>query len=143
VTAHESVQEHGPPPGGSDRGFGLTVGGILIALALVRGLLGSGFGTLAHLLLVVGGGLVATALVAAARLAPLNRLWTRLGLLLARIVNPIVLALIYVMAFLPIGLLMRAFGHDPLRRRRQPDGGTYWVERSPPGPAPDTMRNQF
>ena len=37
MTAHESVQEHAPPAGGSDRAFGLTVGGILVAIALLRG----------------------------------------------------------------------------------------------------------
>ena len=143
MTAHESVQEHAPPAGGSDRAFGLTVGGILVAIALLRGLFGAGFGLVGYALLLIGGALVATALIAAPVLAPLNRLWTKLGLLLARIVNPIVLALIYLVAFLPVGLAMRALGHDPLRRKRQPADGSYWIERSPPGPAPDTMRNQF
>ena len=143
MSAHESLVEHGPPPGGSDRNFGLTVGGILLALGLVRGLLGSGFGALTLALLVAGALLALTALVAAPRLAPLNRLWTRLGLLLASVVNPVLLSLIFVLAFVPAGLLMRLFRHDALRLKRQPDGVSYWIAREPPGPAPETMRNQF
>ena len=143
MSAHEAVQEHGPPPGGSDRNFGLTVGGVLLLLGLARGLFGSGSGEITAVLLVAGALLVATALVAARYLAPLNRLWTRFGLLLAGIVNPVVLSLIFVLAFVPAGLLMRLFKHDALRLRRQPLPGSYWIERQPPGPAPETMRNQF
>ena len=143
MTAHESLEEHGPPPGASDRSFGLTVGGIFLLLGIVRGLLGSGFGATTLVLLAVGTLLLATALFDAARLAPLNRLWTRLGLLIARVVNPVVLSLIFLLAFVPVGLLMRLFGHDALRLKLQPATGSYWIERQPPGPAPDTMRNQF
>jgi hypothetical protein len=34
-------------------------------------------------------------------------------------------------------------GKDPLRRRFDRDAVTYWIERDPPGPAPDTMTRQF
>ena len=47
-------------------------------------------------------------LVAPARLAPLNRAWTALGLLLFKVVNPVVLGLIYLTTIVPIGLFMRA-----------------------------------
>jgi len=43
----------------------------------------------------------------------------------------------------PIGLLMRALGKDPLRLRFDHASGTYWIERRPPGPTPDSMRDQF
>ena len=63
MTAHESLEEHGPPPGASDRSFGLTVGGIFLLLGIVRGLLGSGFGATPLVLLAVGTLLLATALL--------------------------------------------------------------------------------
>jgi hypothetical protein len=43
----------------------------------------------------------------------------------------------------PIGLVLRLLGKDPLRLRFDPDVRTYWIERQPPGPAPETMTNQF
>jgi hypothetical protein len=93
------------------------------------------------------GGLAALFLVAAlvrpALLAPLNRAWTRLGLVLHRIVNPVVMALVFYLAVTPTALLMRLLGKDPLRRRFEPEAESYWIERHPPGPAPDTMGHQF
>jgi hypothetical protein len=76
-------------------------------------------------------------------LGPLNWLWTQFGLLLHKIVSPIVLGVLFFLVFTPLGLAMRLFGGDPLRLRFQPDAPSYWIERSPPGPAPDSLKNQF
>jgi hypothetical protein len=76
-------------------------------------------------------------------LGPLNRVWTRLGLLLHKITSPIVLGVMFFGVITPMGILMRAFGKDLLKLRRQPDAATYWVDRQPPGPKPDTLPNQF
>ncbi|MBT3401824.1 MAG: hypothetical protein HN420_17765, partial [Rhodospirillaceae bacterium] len=76
-------------------------------------------------------------------LAPLNRLWTRFGLLLHRIVNPIVMGFLFYLTVTPMALIMRALGKDLLRLKRDPEAKSYWIERTPPGPAPDTMSNQF
>ena len=90
---HESYthedDEHGP----SDRNFGLTVGGILFALGLIRIFLGhAGHPWLTYVFLVVGALLVIFALARPASLHALNRGWTKLGLLLFKVVNPIVMA---------------------------------------------------
>ena len=58
-------------------------------------------------------------------------------------ISPLVLALLFYCTVTPIGLLMRAAGKDPLRMRKAPSATSYWISREPPGPAPDTMRNQF
>jgi hypothetical protein len=76
-------------------------------------------------------------------LAPLNRIWQRLGLLLHKLVSPIVLALLFYLTVLPVGLLMRAVGKDPLRLRADPAARSYWILREPPGPAGETMKQQF
>jgi hypothetical protein len=83
------------------------------------------------------------ALLWPALLAPLNKLWLKLGLLLFKVVNPIVLGLLFYVIVAPIGLLMRALSKDPLRLRREPEALSYWIVRSPPGPEPDSMKNQF
>jgi hypothetical protein len=78
-----------------------------------------------------------------AALAPLNRVWTRFGLLLHRIVSPVVLGVMFFVVVTPMGLIMRALGKDPLRLRFDRDARSYWIDRRPPGPAPDTLNNQF
>ena len=141
--AHESFRAHAAIKGSSNRAFGLTVGGVLLAIGLFRGFFGAGFQTWTLPLLAVGGALAVLALVAAGALAPLNRAWTRLGLLLFKVVNPVMLFLIFVIAVVPTAFVMRWRGHDPLRLRRDAQVASYWIERQPPGPAADSLRNQF
>jgi hypothetical protein len=82
-------------------------------------------------------------LVRPSLLRPANRAWMKFGLLLSRITNPIVTALLFYLVFTPIGLLMRMLGKDLLRLRPEPQAASYWIERRPPGPKPETMAQQF
>ena len=133
---------------GSNRGFGLTVGGILAALGGMRiGLspidaAAAPVDRLALCLWALGGTLIVLALFRPAWLAAPNRWWHRLGLLLARVVNPVVLLLLYTTCIVPIGLAMRALGHDPLRLRRNPASDTWWIAHKPT-PLEHPMRHLF
>lgn len=140
---HERLDSHDRIEGPSDRSFGLTVGGILAAIGLAKGFLFSGWTWLATLLLAAGSLLMLIGLVAPALLAPANRAWMAFGLLLFKIVNPVVMFLIYATTVVPIGLLLRLRGKDLLRLRRDPAAASYWMVREPPGPPPESMRNQF
>jgi hypothetical protein len=139
---HEDFSRPEEVKGSSDRGFGLTVGGILLLIALVRSYL-HGLGWVQYGLGGIGLGLVVLGLVAPRSLGVLNRAWMKLGLLMFKVVNPVVLVLIYGVAMVPIGLLMRLTGRDPLRLKLDPAADSYWIPRDPPGPAPETMINQF
>ncbi len=78
-----------------------------------------------------------------APLKPVNRLWAALGRLLYRAISPLALGMLFYGAVTPIGLLMRALGKDPLRLRRDAHAASYWIPRDPPGPPPQSMKNQF
>ena len=43
----------------------------------------------------------------------------------------------------PLGLVMRLAGKDFLHRQIDPKAKSYWIRREPPGPPPDSMKNQF
>ena len=139
---HEDFSRAEEVRSGSERGFGLTVGGILLLIALIRVWI-YGLGWLQYSLGGIAVALIVLGLVAPGSLRGLNRAWFKLGLILFRVVNPLVLALIYATTMVPIGLLMRATGRDPLRRKLDPKADSYWIVRDPPGPAPETMSNQF
>jgi hypothetical protein len=139
---HEDFSRAEEVKGGTDRGFGLTVGGILLLIAAVRAYL-HGFGWLQPAFGLIGLALIALGLIAPQSLSGLNRAWTRLGLILFRVVNPVVLGLVYFVVVLPLGLMIRASRRDPLHLEFDPRAESYWVVREPPGPAPETMINQF
>ena len=81
--------------------------------------------------------------IAPRTLGPMNWLWFRFGLLLHGVVNPIIMALIYCLGVVPIGLLLRISGKDHLRLRWQPEETSYWISRVPPGPRHGSMSKQF
>ncbi len=125
---------------GSDRSFGLVMAAALAAVTALNawhsGRVWPWTAGLAALLL-------AAALLRPAVLHPLNLAWLKFGLLLHKVVNPVLMALIFYGTVLPTGLLMRMMGKDPLRLKRQPGADSYWIVRKPPGPSPETMRDQF
>jgi hypothetical protein len=134
---HEDYSRRHQVKMGSDRAFGLIVAlGFLLVTFAPR---------LGHRDPRWWGLLVAVplAILAIARprmLRPLNVAWTGLGLMLNRITSPVILALVFYLAVVPTGLLMRAFGHDPLRRQRMPGAASYWLPR----PSAETsMSRQF
>ena len=71
-----------------------------------------------------------------------NRLWFRLGELLGRVVSPVVLGAMYFVLITPLAVVLRLAGRDALRLRPRP-ADSYWIERDPPGPSPESFRNQF
>ena len=59
-------------------------------------------------------------MVAANVLGPFNTAWLKFGLLLSRIVNPIVLGAMFYFVITLFGLVLRLFGKDLLSLRRDP-----------------------
>ena len=72
-----------------------------------------------------------------------NLIWFRIGTLLNRIISPVVTPLMFFLVFTPFGLILRMAGKDLLRLRRDPSAASYWIERNPPGPPPESMVEQF
>ena len=137
---HESYSRHEPAVPGSDRSFGMVMAAAFALLTLINiwhfGRVWPWTGALAVVFFVF-------ACLCPATLKPLNRTWFKFGLLLHKIVNPIVMGLVFFGTVLPTGLIMRALGKDPLRLKWQPDANSYWIERHPPGPVRESMKDQF
>ncbi|MFC3230493.1 SxtJ family membrane protein [Marinibaculum pumilum] len=137
---HEDLRREEEVKGSSNRGFGQVFAAFCAIVAAFKGWHES-IWALAWLAAAIG--FLAAAYLAPALLAPLNRLWTKFGLLLFRIINPVVMFLVYLICIVPMGVVMRLFGWDPMRRRFDPEAGSYWIPRDPPGPPADSMKNQF
>lgn len=124
----------------SERNFGVTFAVVFAVIALIRLPFG---GPVLWWALAVSTAFLIVTCTAPRILAPLNRVWFRFGMLLHRIVNPVVLAVLYFGALVPMSLVMRAFGKRFLTLDRDVAAASYWVKRDPPGPAPDSIKNQF
>lgn len=140
MSAHENVDREEAIKGSSDRTFGL----VFTVLFLVIGLLPLWKGGSVHYWsLGISAVFLILSLARAELLGPLNRLWMKFGLLLNRIVSPVILAILFFLVVTPTGMLMRLFGGNPLRLGFDAKEKSYWIKRDPPGPDPETMSNQF
>ncbi len=137
---HEDFRRSDEVKLGSERGFGFVFAAVFSIIALWP--LWSGGAVRVWALIVAAVFAVAAAFMPRA-LRPLNLLWFRFGLLLHKVVTPVIMGLLFFVTVTPIAILMHLFGKDPLRLRFDRSAKSYWIERVPPGPAPDTMRHQF
>ena len=133
-------QEYSSVEVGSARSFGIVFS-VVFALVGVFPLLGGG--SVRTWSLAIAVGFLVVAFVAPRVLRPLNSLWFKFGMLLGRVINPLVMLIIYVLTIIPIGLLLRAFGKDLLLKRFEPEAPSYWIDRTPAGPTPESMKDQF
>jgi Saxitoxin biosynthesis operon protein SxtJ len=138
--AHEDLTREQHVEGSSDRTFGLVFAGLFLLIAL---------GPLRHghtprwWALGVAAVFALIALLKSSLLTPLNRLWIKLGVLLGKVVSPIALGILFYGILTPLGIFIRLSGKDPLRLKLDRNAESYWIQRKPPGPPPDSMTHQF
>lgn len=125
---------------GSDKSFGLVFSGFFAVIAVFPLLGGGGLRLWA---LAISAAFLAVALLAPKWLHRLNILWFRFGMLLSRIVSPIVMGILFYLTVTPVGLVMRAFRSDPLRKSFDADAPSYWIKVDRDQQAASSMRNQF
>ncbi len=72
-------------------------------------------------------------------LTPLNKIWFKFGILLGKIVSPVVLVIIFFLVVTPTGLIMRMLGKDLLKLKKNKNK-TYWIKKEN---NLSNMKNQF
>lgn len=131
----ENLYDDEPAPP-SDRSVGFVFSGFFFILGGV--LLFSGASAIWAY--GVSAAFLAVALVRPGILAPMNRAWMKLGALLHRLTNPVVLGVLFFLVILPVGLMRRMLGADPMQLRRRE--GSFWIAR-PEGDAGVDMKEPF
>jgi len=126
--------------GPSERNFGFTMAAVFALIGGIGLYRGSAYALLWFCIATVFAGLT---LWRPRSLQLANRAWLNLGLLMYRAVNPVIMAILFFGAILPIGLVMRLFGKDFLNLARDASSPTYWLPRSDPRPPAESMRQQF
>jgi Saxitoxin biosynthesis operon protein SxtJ len=123
----------------SSRSFGLLLATVC---AVIAGLSYWSHGRASLYWVTAAALLLMIALAMPRTLAPLKRLWLKLGKPLHLIASPLILSTVYVLVFIPIGAVVRLFGKDLLALKRNGAATSYWIDRSG-GPAPDSLKDQF
>ena len=72
-------------------------------------------------------------------LSPLNKIWFKFGLLLGKIISPIIMGVIFFLVVTPIGFIMKLLGKDLINLKFNNEK-SYWIEKSGPK---SKMKNQF
>ena len=73
-------------------------------------------------------------------LNPLNKIWFNFGILLGKIISPLIMVIIFFLIITPIGVIMRVFGKDILNLKYNKKNKSYWIEKIGPK---SKMKNQF
>lgn len=139
---HEQFSKRDDVKAPTERSFGFT---FAVVFALLAGFtywhLGATttFYTMTILTLVF----VVVTLTAARLLRPLNLIWLKFGLLLHKVINPVIMGLLFFAVFTPMGVAMRAMGVDLLRLKRKPATETYWISMRDEDIQDSSMKNQF
>ena len=105
------------------RSFGLLVGSVFVVIA---GLVYWRGGWGAWVLLGMGTPLVGLGFVRPAWLRPIYVPWMALALILGFIMTRVLLTVVFIGLIVPTGLIMRAVGRDPLKRRWDREAKSYW-----------------
>lgn len=140
---HENYRDEEPIEAGSDRAFGYTVGSILMVIGAAKAFVAGALPPLACSIFALGAVLLLLGIVAPSRLSALNRIWLRIGAVIAKVVNPIVLALLFFFVVTPMALLMRILGRRPLRLAPDRAASSYWIYRNAAQGEASSMRRQF
>jgi hypothetical protein len=125
----------------SERTFGFVFTGIFLFLAASLWY-HDGKPVAIQAFLVLAVAFLAFTLFMPIALRPLNKAWYKLGLLMGRVVSPIVLGILFFILITPIAMVMRLAGRDPLKLRKQ-NVQSHWIDRTPPGPESTSFKDQF
>ncbi len=134
------TEAHSETKLGSERSFGLVFGAVFAIIGLLPLLNDAPMRIWA-----LGGAAVFVLLgfLYPRALRPLNLLWFKFGMLLGRIIAPIVMMLLFFVVVTPVALIMRALGKDVLRLKIDRDAPSYWIRRSDDESPMGSMKNQF
>ena len=72
-------------------------------------------------------------------LSPLNQLWFKFGLILGKIISPVIMGIIFFGVVTPIGFLMKILNKDLLSLKFNKEK-SYWIEKNG---IKSKMKNQF
>ena len=140
MKTHENIIEKQDIQIGSNKSFGIVFAVVFFVIALWPLMDEGNFRVWA---LVTGIILFLISFIYPSIYKPFNYIWFKFGLLLGKIVTPIVMGFLYFFTITPTALIMRTLKKRPLDLEFDDSQDSYWKYRDPPGPSSESMKNQF
>jgi hypothetical protein len=109
------------------RKFGLTVGGVILAIGLLLFYFEK---TSAIYFAIIGGLLILPGVFFPKILKPLNRIWMGLAIILGFIMSRVILTILFYLVMIPIALLAKLVGKKFMILKFDKSAKTYWEKRS-------------
>lgn len=75
-------------------------------------------------------------------LLPFNKLWMKFGMLIGKVVNPIIIGFIFFILFVPLSLIMKVLGRDEMKIKNTKKQ-TYWNNINEDLSNKSNFKNQF
>ncbi len=120
----------------SNKSFGIVFFVIFLLIAIYPLINGGDIriwsGIISFIFLVLG-------LLNSSILTPLNKIWFKFGIILGKIISPVIMAIIFFLVVTPTGLIMRILRKDILNLKYN-QNKSYWIEKEGPK---SKMKNQF
>ena len=121
---------------GSNRSFGIVFSVVFLIISLYPLINGENLRLWSLIISIV---FIVLGIINSNLLKPLNKLWFKFGLLLGKIISPIVMGIIFFIVVTPIAILMRLLRKDLLKLKFNKNN-SYWIQKSGPK---SKMKNQF
>ena len=121
---------------GSNKSFGIVFFIVFLLIATYPLLKGNDVRVWS---LLISFGFLILGLMNSKILSPLNKLWFKFGLILGKIISPLIMGIIFFVVVTPIGIVMRVLKKDLLNLKYS-QKETYWIKKTGPK---SKMKNQF
>jgi hypothetical protein len=122
------------------RKFGLTLG---IFLQILAGILFWRESQIYQAIFFIGAGLTVLGIILPKFLKPFYLLWMGLAVTIGHVMSRVILTLIFVLVFAPVGLVMRMLRKDLLKEKFDPSASSYWIQGKNKPFDPTTTEKQY
>lgn len=127
------------PKPASDKSFGFLMSFILLIVSIYFFYVNSNYFVFSLGLMVIA---FSISLTIPKLFYPFNFLWFRIGIFLSRVINPLILGVMYFVFITPLAIILRLFGRDELRLRNEKNS-SKWIVRVEQKIDPQSFKNQY
>ena len=123
---NDILQEHQIKKETSEKVFGYQLSSIFLLIILIRYIVFSQLNFIDFSLLILGIILLGVSKFKSTYISPIRKFWLLISIYLAKVLNPIILMVVYILCFIPIGIIYKLIKKRNLKTEIKKTEETYW-----------------